>query len=253
MVEDRSNEVKFWAMRAKGYNKLEWTTKNDYLRQFLDSGNFSQNDIVLDIGTGTGIIAHLIAPHVKKVVGIDISPDMIAQANGKSNFTNVEFALNDARSLQFKDGTFDKITARMAFHHITTDTLKAMKECYRVLKRGGMMVFSEGNPPDRAVQQRYEEIFKLKEDRITFFEDDMRTLMEQAGFKVVNSSTYVQEQASLNNWLRNSGLPQETIEKIRILHTEADDHFKEAYSLKITEDNDVLMNWKFVIMTGVKE
>jgi ubiquinone/menaquinone biosynthesis C-methylase UbiE len=254
-VEDKSNEVKFWAMRAKDYNKLEWATKSEYLRRFLDAGIFSNDDVVLDIGTGTGIIAHLVSPHVKKVVGIDISPDMISLATNNSPHknTNMEFILDDARSLQFDDETFDKVTARMTFHHITTDTKKAMQECFRVLKKGGMMIFSEGTPPDRAVKERYEEIFRLKEDRLTFFEDDMRKLMKQAGFKIVDIQTYIQRQASLNNWLHNSGLSEEVIKKIRVLHTDADDHFKEVYNLKITEDNDVLTDWKFIIMKGLKE
>jgi ubiquinone/menaquinone biosynthesis C-methylase UbiE len=248
-----SKDMEFWAIRAKNYNKLEWTTKSEYLKKFLDAGNFSKDDVVLDVGTGTGIIAKLVSPHVKKVVGIDISPDMINQANGTNNGKNAEFILNDACNLQFEDETFDKITARMSFHHITKDTLKAMQECHRVLKRGGMVIFSEGVPPDKSVKERYEEIFKLKEDRITFFEEDMQELMEQAGFKVVNVQLCIQKQASLNNWLCNSGLPPETIEKIRILHTESDDNFKKVYNMRITEDNDVFMDWKFIIMIGVKE
>ena len=66
----------FWKSRAKKYEKLEWATKSGYLHAFLDKAGFNSKDEVLDIGTGTGIIAQTISPRVKKVVGIDISQEM---------------------------------------------------------------------------------------------------------------------------------------------------------------------------------
>ncbi len=71
---------KFWNKRSKCYEKLEWATRSGYLHAFLDAGEFMADDVILDIGSGTGIIAHTVAPHTREVVGIDISNDMLSHA-----------------------------------------------------------------------------------------------------------------------------------------------------------------------------
>src|SRR3989338_2288229 len=74
-------EEKFWAVRAKKYERLEWVNKPTYLGAFLAAGCFRKTDRVLDVGTGTGIIAHSLSPHVKEVIGIDISEEMLKKAH----------------------------------------------------------------------------------------------------------------------------------------------------------------------------
>ena len=243
-------ETEFWAMRSQKYNKLEWANKSDYLREFLDAGHFSSQDEVLDVGTGTGIIAHTVAPHVKKVTGIDISEEMIRQADDPK-YPNIEWFQMDTHQLEFPDAAFDKLTARMVFHHVTTDTQKGMAECFRVLKNGGVMVFSEGVPPTPHVVPFYTEMFKLKEDRITFMEEDLEALMTGAGFKKIQKKIYWARQASIKNWLENSGIPQENQDKIFQMHLDLDLQGKKDYNMEI-RNGDCFIDMKFVILAGTK-
>ncbi len=241
---------KFWKKRAKNYKKLEWATKSGYLHAFLDAGSFGSKDEVIDIGTGTGIIAHTICPHVKRIVGIDISSDMLKQA--KSNrIAKEEFLLMDAKDLKYAKDTFSKVTARMVFHHVLRDADKAMKECRRVLKKGGLMVFSEGVPPTEHVKDFYINMFKLKEERITFMEDDMVSLMKRGGFKKIHKHIHWNRRSSIKNWLDNSGLAQHVKDKIYAMHVSLDERGKKDYNMIITED-DCFIDMKFVILTGEK-
>lgn len=68
----------------------------------------------LDVGTGTGLAAALIArqfPHAT-VTGVDVSPQMIARARERSgHLQNLRFQVADARRLPFKDGSFQLVTA----------------------------------------------------------------------------------------------------------------------------------------------
>src|SRR3989344_1156642 len=124
----------FWKNRSKDYNKLNWVNDSSYLFKFVTSTNFTKADIVLDIGTGTGIVANALAPMVKEVIGIDTSQDMLARANWKEN---IYFVKKDIRDNFFHDCVFDKITARLVFHHIIKGTQKAVDEFYRLLKKMG--------------------------------------------------------------------------------------------------------------------
>lgn len=242
------DEMQFWEMRSKKYNNLSWVNNEPFLDTLIKAGEFTKNDIVLDVGTGTGVIAHAISPLVKEVIGLDISQDMLEHSNWEGN---KYFIRRDIRKPIFYEGAFDKLTARLVFHHITQDTQKAMDECFRVLCKGGKMILAEGVPPIKEVKDDYIEIFKLKEDRITFMEEDLVELMKKSGFSTVKVITHIVEQMNVKNWLENSGIPQEAQDKIYDLHVNASDIFKRAYNMKI-ENNDCFIDIKNLILVGKK-
>lgn len=250
MALTKQEETRFWAMRAKKYEKLEWVNKGDYLGAFLDAATFHKHDVVLDVGTGTGIIAHSLAPHVGKVVGIDISHEMLKKADD-GRFPNTEWKQMDAPQLDFEDHTFSKVTARMVFHHLLERAEKAMQECLRVLKPDGTMIFSEGVPPTEHVKPFFTEMFKLKEKRITFMDRDLEELMGRAGFKNIRRKNIFVRQASIRNWLENSGIPQEAQDKIFQMHVELDEKGKKDYNMAF-KNGDCFIDMKFCILTGEK-
>jgi len=247
MANDKK-ATEFWKKRAKKYDSLDWANRDSYLKTFVKHGRFKKSDLVLDVGTGTGIVAHAVSPLAGEVVGLDISQDMLDHSNWRGN---LYFIKRDIRKSIFCDGVFDKVTARMVFHHIIDGTQKAMNECYRVLKKGGVMILSEGVPPSEEVKKDYIEIFKLKEERLTFMDGDLYRLMAKAGFKKIDVHTVILNGMSVRNWLENSGLPKTVQQKIYLLHKNAGDYFKEAYEM-IELDADLLINMKMLILTGVK-
>jgi ubiquinone/menaquinone biosynthesis C-methylase UbiE len=248
MSKKNNYDSEFWKKRAKKYNELAWVKNRRYLDAFIDLGNFGKDDVVLDVGTGTGIIAHSISPLVKEVIGLDKSQDMLKHSNW---FGNMYFIKGDIRKSIFAEEKFDKITARQVFHHILKDTQGAMDECHRLLKRGGKMILSDGVPPDEKVKKDYINIFKLKEKRLTFLEKDLETLMKNSGFKNIKTSIVILENMSIRNWLEKSGLPRNTQDKIFDLHINSSDYFKKIYNLIETED-DCLVNFKMAILVGEK-
>lgn len=56
----------FWKIRSQHYNELEWASHRLYLDEFIRAGKFKKSDVVLDIGTGTGIVAHGVSPFVRR-------------------------------------------------------------------------------------------------------------------------------------------------------------------------------------------
>jgi len=242
------NQEKFWKIRSVKFNNLEWVSENSYLEAFIDSGCFNHNDFVLDVGTGTGVIAHSIAPLVKEVLGLDISKDMLDHSKWTDNKNFIRW---DIRKPIFKNDTFDKITARMVFHHILEGADKAMDECFRIMKKKGKMILAEGIPPKPELKNDYMEIFKLKEERVTFLKEDLVDLMKNSGFINIKTITHVMKSFSVKNWLVNSGLPNNIQSKIFDLHINGSDTFKEAYQMKIIDD-DCLIDVINLILIGEK-
>ena len=100
---------------------------------------------VLELGTGTGGTATLLAKRGASVVGIDLLPFRLSEAKARATeysvTESVEFALMDAMHLAFPDNTFDFIISKSVL--VFTAHTQTAKECYRVLKPGGKAIFIE--------------------------------------------------------------------------------------------------------------
>lgn len=240
--------IDYWRERASKYNKLEWVTGKDYLDVLFKAGDFNKHHSVLDIGTGTGVVANRIAPYVKEVFALDSSRDMMKQSELKDN---IYFIPLDIRKHFFADGLFDRITARMVFHHILEDRNLAMKMCYNYLVPGGLMILAEGVPPSSDCYDEYEQIFKLKEERVCFTEDDLLIMLWAAGFKKIKTFKHINKKFSVKNWLDNNNIDEQTKDKIFDLHINASAVFKESYNMETTDD-DCLIDVKNIIMVGKK-
>jgi len=237
--------------RATQYDRLDWVRKKDFVNFMMDRCNLQPTDRVMDIGSGTGVIAAAVRPSVAHVTGINISPEMVKLAQEKYGADmGITFKVGDVENLEEPADSFDKVTARMVFHHVNHCN-RSLQGIRRVLTKGGLCVVCEGVPPDHLCRERYEKIFALKEKRRTFSEADLINIFDRAGFINITLHSFFMRQVSLNNWLGNANLPDHIIGEIRHLHTEADDHFKDIYNLE-ERDGDVFMDWRFICITGEK-
>jgi demethylmenaquinone methyltransferase/2-methoxy-6-polyprenyl-1,4-benzoquinol methylase len=103
---------------------------------------------ILDIACGTGTSTVPLARSGATVVGIDFSPQMIAEAGKKH--PKIEFREADAMKLPFGDDEFDAVTISFGLRNVQ-DPKKALAEMYRVLKPGGRLVVCEFSKPPRAI------------------------------------------------------------------------------------------------------
>lgn len=103
---------------------------------------------ILDIACGTGTSTLPLAKSGATVVGIDFSPEMIAEA-GKRH-PRIEFRQADAMKLPFGDDEFDAVTISFGLRNVQ-DPKQALAEMYRVLKPGGRLVVCEFSKPPRAL------------------------------------------------------------------------------------------------------
>ena len=108
---------------------------------------------VLDVGTGTGFLALLLAELGYRVVGIDLAPDMLEIAQSKcTNEITPRFELGDAAAPSFPDSSFDVIISR---HLLWTllDPVRAFCNWHRLLRPGGRVIAIDSlNPSPRQPQ-----------------------------------------------------------------------------------------------------
>jgi SAM-dependent methyltransferase len=102
------------------------------------------DEIVLDFGCGSGRISYWIAPRVKKVVGLETTPEMIQLARKNSRVENVEFKLYDGIYLPDLPYEFDLVLSIGVLQYMKGDPLKrTISELIQFLKTGGKMVLIE--------------------------------------------------------------------------------------------------------------
>ena len=152
--------------------------------------------LALDVATGTAHTAFALAGHVRGVVGIDLTPQMLAESRrlgAARGISNVAFGLADVHDLPFPPETFDLITCRRAAHHFSRIG-QALREMHRVLRVGGRLVIDDRSvPEDGFVDEcmnrldRYHDESHVREYRPS----EWQQLLEDRGFAVEAVEVYV--------------------------------------------------------------
>ena len=104
------------------------------------------NELFLDVGTGTGLLACLIAPRVlpQGVVAIDLADGAISVASyraGNAGIRNIRFEMLDSRNIVYHGKLFDAAASNLGIPALGYD--RVFQEVHRVLKPSGRFVFSE--------------------------------------------------------------------------------------------------------------
>lgn len=143
---------------------------------------------VLDIASGDGVLAELLAPHSRRYVCIDTSPRVVAAASERlRRFANVEVRAGDMHALPFADASFDLVVLMHALTYAAKPA-QAVTEAARVLKRGGRLLLSSlAKHEHRAVVEAYSHV------NLGFAEKDLRRFLDKAGLKVATCETVTRE------------------------------------------------------------
>jgi len=112
------------------------------MERLIRFSGVQDDDTVLDVACGPGLLACAFAAVARSVTGIDLTPAMIEKAREwqrAQNRANVAWDLGDSTALPYPDGVFSMVITRYSFHHFP-NPLKAWKEMVRVCRKGGTVI-----------------------------------------------------------------------------------------------------------------
>lgn len=133
------DQKKFWDLYAPVYNLFMGINKKNYEQIYQKIRKAILNKQVLEIATGTGLVAKNTAQSAKKYIATDFSEQMLYQAQKGKKIENLYFMKADACALPFQSHSFDVVIASNALH-IMPDPEKALSEIRRVLKPRGILI-----------------------------------------------------------------------------------------------------------------
>ena len=129
--------------------RVEWELIFDFLRP-------GPGELILDAGCGTGVFTLDMISCGARVVGLDLSLSMIRRARQKVGDSRLRVISADILHLPFPENSFDKTVSITALEFIP-DGQKAVKELFRVTRRGGTVVVATLNSLSPWAQRRREE------------------------------------------------------------------------------------------------
>jgi len=193
--------------------------------------NLRGDEIVLDVGTGTGHLAENLSHKLPDgyIIGIDQSQAMLMVAREnivEKNLSNYYVLKSDAEDIIFKDSIFEIAFLVISLHHFR-DPLLALNEIYRVLKRDGTLVLYEPlGPKDLKLRELLEDVFKRGHPHHRVFgEEDIYGMLTKTGFVEERSEKIILE------------FDQYGIEGIPMGH-----HYLDAHDMILKKGDEDLLN-----------
>jgi ubiquinone/menaquinone biosynthesis C-methylase UbiE len=192
-----TSDEQFWDRIAPKYARHAIKDMPGYTRTLESTRQrLRETDSVLELGCGTGSTALALAPSVARLVGTDISSEMIAIAREKASAqgcANTEFAVSPADGALGAVGSFDAV---LAFNilHLVADRSAALQRAISALKPGGLFMsktpcLSEMNPLIRLAVPVAQ--FFGKAPHVAFFSASaLEQEIEAAGFSIVERARH---------------------------------------------------------------
>lgn len=204
---------------AANYTKSTFHASSIRLQEVIDLARPKPGDLVLDVATGTGNTAFVLAPHVRRVIGLDLTRAMLDEARriaAERSIVNTDWVIGDAARLPFPDETFDLYTVRAAPHHFP-DIDGFLADAYRVLRSDRDAVFIDCAPPLPARDVLHEvEVRRDPSHVLSLTVEEWVTKLARAGFEVEVAQARELDW-NYEDWMGNQSVAPELADELALV------------------------------------
>jgi ubiquinone/menaquinone biosynthesis C-methylase UbiE len=201
---------------AGNYSRSKFHTSSERLQEVLDLARPKPGDLALDVATGTGNTAFALAPYVRRVIGLDLTRQMLDEARrvaAEKAIQNVDWVVGDAAHLPFEDERFDLYTVRAAPHHFP-DLDAFLDEAFRVLKPDRDAVFIDCAAPVPARDLLHEVEMRRDPSHVRSLTlDEWVERVDRAGFEIEVASARELDW-DYDAWMGNMAVAPELVEEL---------------------------------------
>ena len=134
-----SERKNFWGKNAGRYDRFMRKDRAAYDEMYELIRPIVRHKTVLELASGTGLIAKHIVNAAAHIEATDASPEMIAEAKRNNRSAKLHFSVQDMFRLPYADKSFDAVIVSNALH-IVPQPEKALQEIKRVLKDDGVLI-----------------------------------------------------------------------------------------------------------------
>jgi SAM-dependent methyltransferase len=164
-------------------------TSKEYLEWMVDILPLQPHYRVLDVAAGTGHLSRAVAPFVREVVAVDMTREMLAEADREirsSGLGNIILDEANASNLPYQNDSFDLVISRFAIHHFEKPE-QQLDEMARVCKPHHFVgIIDLLSPDERDLSEPYNRLERLRDrsHTIALTKDQLVTAMENSGLAV---------------------------------------------------------------------
>jgi SAM-dependent methyltransferase len=231
-------------------------SNQDYLQWMVDQLSLQPHFEVLDVAAGTGHLSRAIAPHVTRVMALDLTPEMLAQGRreaAQQGLANVVFEQGEAETLPYPSAAFDLVVTRFSLHHFA-DPRRPLQEMVRVCRPGGKVaVIDMVSPADPPVAETYNRLERLRDPSHTWAlpADELQRLIQAAGLTIVHTAPRDVE-VTLERWLDLTHAAPEARQTIRAELTQDLQGMKTTGMRPYTRDQELKFLHAWLVVVGMK-
>lgn len=212
----------------------------------------ARSDRVLDIATGAGFTAFALQPHVRSVVGIDLTRRMLEEARRLApSEASLSWVVGDAEALPFVDGSFSIVTCRRAPHHFP-QVARSVGEMVRVLAPGGRLGIVDQVPPEEPPGHDLMETLEVARDAShvqALRASRWQALLREHGV-VLTFVQQVERRQTLEGWLELAGADDARRRTIAAMLARAPRQAREQIGYEETPEPSFMKRW--VVLVGRK-